>query len=1200
MIELANQPFLQLVDRQAMHAVLKEHAIALSNLSDTKNALALGKFAGADFLLHVAPEEKKATIRLVEVASGQVKLEEQVALANDLALSAAAIREKVLAALRPDSQAANRLTVGIAAFTNRSGTDRSDKFGIELQKALRSRLKEKAWAVVLERQYPTSLLEEVDLARAGLVRDNAVEKLPPADLVIFGRMEDADREYEPGKPWAVKLDLTLRLRGHSSYVSETCRSDALEAAADHITGKIDEFRRQPASQRVVAEKELWRRQALYLMPRQLETWPFRQNVLIPNFYWSSELNDLEVIRAWENVLLLDEHDADAMTYLGVYLINCNRGIWNVGNVSLAKKRAAAARCVAGSRLVERALRMQPTFERAACYIFCMRPLIDVAPARGKEMGQYVFHHPEQFKGIPDFFWIKVAQTKSLRATGDPDFAELERALSNAEKDPNAVLILFPPRLTRKGPAKEYSKLLNRYLDSPNPVVQFAVHRALGELLCWQEGDPAALPHFDAAIAALEAAYQRCQSVHRNSLNDIYWLRIEASELLGRPEEAKKTALAGVKHFMAIPPSRDFDNRIGWLYRYCVTEVLGKGQEQQALDICNTYCACAKRYWECNDWPRISAKREELLAKLAGKPLPDTSNLRFIAGTAAYNNADLRSIRMAATDGKVWLVSAQFSTGSAMLWRHDSDAAKPLSFGASSVAVGKGAIFFGSGNGLYKLDTNGKLLKHFDQNDLSLPGYGIIDVCEGGGKLYFAFRGSPLKGIAVLDPATEKITILAPSGREATRETEPVTAGIGRIRWDAATGRLYVFGYTRCSNNPPKLVNEYGWSPQDKLWQRYPINEAPRFVVSDGNEALLVRVVGDQTEFQFVKAGQKLTAAVPVPSLLGEPAWDERRIWVPTASGLYEVDRATSHVRWLAYQDGNAFLSLLKHGNWLYVATAHGLYYAAISPTGLIPPPAGPSAPAESPPRPGLAAAGNSHARRTTVQGANPASGSAVISLAISLENNVDAVITITADKQRTLKETHPGTVQLDVATLKNGTHLLYFHCPGYAAQWIRMEVVDGRTVSNGANVKLFRKRYVILRCALNADGGRNLVGAGVEEQHLALSHWTGPEDFSHDWRIWQKSNEVARFRDTPYLEIKFGRIVKDFGFAKPGPGVSYENMKQAPKSGYRCEDVKAEKGLVLYCRVNGGGGKQGFGYGKLMVEDVTETPPKDIRVVDAP
>ncbi len=156
-VEFGNQPFLHLVERRAIGAILKEHVIALSGLGDTKNAVALGKLAGADYLLHVLATRDKASVRLVEVATGQVKLEEQVVLASDLALSLAAIREKVLAALQPQSQAVNRLTVGIAAFPNRSGTDRSDKLGIELQKALRRRLRQEAWAVVLERQYPTAL-----------------------------------------------------------------------------------------------------------------------------------------------------------------------------------------------------------------------------------------------------------------------------------------------------------------------------------------------------------------------------------------------------------------------------------------------------------------------------------------------------------------------------------------------------------------------------------------------------------------------------------------------------------------------------------------------------------------------------------------------------------------------------------------------------------------------------------------------------------------------------------------------------------------------------------------------------------------------------------------------------------------------------------------------------------------------------------
>jgi hypothetical protein len=700
---------------------------------------------------------------------------------------------------------------------------------------------------------------------------------------------------------------------------------------------------------------------------------------------------------------------------------------------------------------------------------------------------------------------------------------------------------------------------------------------------------------------MEAAYQRCNAGHRWTLDDIYRLRIEACQFLGLAEEAKKTALAGVKHFAEVGRSPDFNPHISWLYGYCVADALGPGEEKQALAICDAYAGLAREHPErFDDWVRISAKREEFRAKVAGKPRPDMGILRLIEGTAANNNSNLRSIRMAATEGKVWFVPAQWSTGLAMLWQHKDNTAESLhevGCGATCVAATQDAVFFGSGNGFYKFDLRGKLVKQYGRDDPSFPGHRILDVCEGHGKIYFAFQGSPLRGVAMFDPATEKMSVLAPSRREASSSREPVSS-LERLQWDTVTPRLYACGYFGWSNNPRKLVRVYGWSPQDKGWQPYQIDSAPRLVVSYGNETLLVRTVGDQTEFQFVKGGQKLMAALPAPSLIGDPAWDEHRIWVPTSSGLYEVDRATAQVRWLAYEDGNRFLSLLRHGNWLYVATAHGLYYGAISPTGLIRPPTAPSTPADLRPRPTVAATVNRRATRTTLQEVGPATGSTVIPLELSLENNADATIAITAGKQQRLKNAHPGTVQLDVAALKNGVHYLYFHCPGYAAQWVRIELVDGKTVSNRTQVKLFRTRYVILRCALNTNGGRKLVGDDMNEQHLALSHWTGPEYFFYDWQVWQGSNGAAVFGDTPYLQ--FHRYAPDFGFARPGPGVSYENMKEAPATGYRCENIKAEKGLLLYCRVNGGAGKAGFGYGKVLVEAVTETPPNGIRVVDSP
>ena len=341
MIALGNQSFVQLVDRQAIQAVMREHAIALTNQADPQSAVALGKFAGADYLLYVlvaegkTPGQMEASVRLVEVATGQVKVDAQVALSEDLALSLAAVREKILAAVSPDSQAAARLTVGIAAFPNRSGTARSDTLGIELQKALRTRLNQQAWAVVLEREYPKVLLDEVDLARAGLVRDKGVEALPPADFIVSGSMEDVGREYEPGKPWKVKLELTLRLHGHSYQISHTFRSNAIEAAADEIMQRIDLVRRLPTKPTAVPEKELWRRQAMYLMPARCETWA---RAIVPNFYFSNQLNRMETIRAWENVLLLDGDDTDAMTWLGVCLIGFNRR---------SRAKTAVAQCIAG-------------------------------------------------------------------------------------------------------------------------------------------------------------------------------------------------------------------------------------------------------------------------------------------------------------------------------------------------------------------------------------------------------------------------------------------------------------------------------------------------------------------------------------------------------------------------------------------------------------------------------------------------------------------------------------------------------------------------------------------------------------------------------------------------------------------------------------------------------------------------------------
>ena len=111
-----------------------------------------------------------------------------------------------------------------------------------------------------------------------------------------------------------------------------------------------------------------------------------------------------------------------------------------------------------------------------------------------------------------------------------------------------------------------------------------------------------------------------------------------------------------------------------------------------------------------------------------------------------------------------------------------------------------------------------------------------------------------------------------------------------MRWDAATPRVYAYCYQyQAVCDYPLLTNEYSWTPRARTWHAYPIREAPRLTVSQGDDAVVVRPSGEKSEFEFVKTGQKVTAAVPAAEMMGEPAWDENRIWAPTSSGLYEID-----------------------------------------------------------------------------------------------------------------------------------------------------------------------------------------------------------------------------------------------------------------------------------------------------------------------
>jgi hypothetical protein len=783
------------------------------------------------------------------------------------------------------------------------------------------------------------LLEEVDLARLGLTGDKTIERLPPADLVVLGTVKDVDTNYVPGKPWKVKLDLTCRLRGQTRQVSRTFTSGAVEAAAGEIVQSIDYFRQSLAvPQPVVAEKELWRRQGLYLMPSSGKP-------DVPRWYGVTEKRAkgdvIEMLRTWENVLLLDSDDAEAMANVGLCRIALNDQAC-VDILSTAAARQEAVRqCIAGSQMVERALRAQPTPERAADFASCTVGLRLWVPQRAKEMAQFIADHRPLFATVPKYYWSEIDLLQKMPALNVDDsvgtyYAELDRAIRNADKNPDGVFLGFERfQSTGKGLPEENIAFLNRYLNCPDPVVQFVVHKKIGESLCWQKQDPVGLEHFDQAIEVMEAACKRLTIYYKvEALHDIYRLKINACEHCGRPEEARKTALAGARHFLKVG---ECDIDVGGLFHYCVTKVLGDGDEREALAMCDAYFTGMNgpRRFVGAETSRMFAKREELQVKLAGKPVPGAGGLQLARGTGS--GECLLYLRMAATEDRIWLAVPQYVNtmlGTAKLYRASLNATEQLSGAKDAVccvAAVKDSVYFGSlQNGLYKFDLNGRLMKHFSSKDSPFPMTRVTDLCEGGGNLYLCYCNAPRYGVAVLNPASDSFTMLAPTSRETKEKTEPVV-DVGRVWWDDVAGRPFASCHDPNKYwNYPQFLCQYGLTSDGKTWRRYQGPEAPRFIVSDGGETLIVRVRGKAVEFDFSKSGQKVVAEVPLPSLMGDPAWDEHRIWVPTAAGLYEIDRATSHITWLAYQNDNPYFSTIKQGGRLYVATGRGLFYRDIT------------------------------------------------------------------------------------------------------------------------------------------------------------------------------------------------------------------------------------------------------------------------------
>ena len=182
---------------------------------------------------------------------------------------------------------------------------------------------------------------------------------------------------------------------------------------------------------------------------------------------------------------------------------------------------------------------------------------------------------------------------------------------------------------------------------------------------------------------------------------------------------------------------------------------------------------------------------------------------------------------------------------------------------------------------------------------------------------------------------------------------------------------------------------------------------------------------------------------------------------------------------------------------------------------------------------------------------------------------------------------------------KAGNYYLRFEAPGFASQWRNFEITGaGAMVPQDfdSHVTLLRNRYAVLSYVFNPTGSRTLTGEGCLTGRVAVGHWGKLPGFGEDWQVWQGSKEGKNFFGSG-LTFEFFRFAKGFGCALAPSGSAFDDAREAPEnSAYNCAIVVVEPGQLLYFRVNGNTGN-GIGYGKVHVDEITETPDASLEIL---
>ena len=188
---------------------------------------------------------------------------------------------------------------------------------------------------------------------------------------------------------------------------------------------------------------------------------------------------------------------------------------------------------------------------------------------------------------------------------------------------------------------------------------------------------------------------------------------------------------------------------------------------------------------------------------------------------------------------------------------------------------------------------------------------------------------------------------------------------------------------------------------------------------------------------------------------------------------------------------------------------------------------------------------------------------------------------------KTWKDKEPGEIKLDLPALEVDRYKLIARCDGYAEQMRWVFVSNAGTTMRESKFKLYRLRYLVLHYFMNVQGGRSLKGAA--EYRVAVASGSIPELW--DWRVKQMGGKLRAVVVRPEDPT--------VGFAPAPDGKAFGELDDAPKpDNYTSEGFVFKKGMIVFTHVVGWKPEHEH-YAKLLVEDITETPAKELVTINS-